>query len=347
VSEGPVTSESGVALRLPPLSKFGAAVHRVVVLGWVLLVPLLPAVTFTEDFATNPAANGWQCFGNTNLFQWDRTNQNLRVTWDSAETNSYFHRPLGTILTPEDDFQLSFELTFEDYAGGVLPGKPGAFEAAIGLLNLDQATRTNFFRGAGRNALGPLNLVEFNFFPAFDVFLPTIAQTIVTTNHTDWLYNHDNLQEMTPGQTFRVNMNYVAAIRTLTTVVTNNAAQYGPTQTIVVPASFDFRVATISISSYSGAYSLDSLLAHGIVDNFIVVTPPPPVENIVGSFVGGDWKIQFISRTNWFYTLERATDFESWVAVTSPTPGNGAMLVLTDTNPPASDACYRVRANRP
>jgi hypothetical protein len=129
--------------------------------------------------------------------------------------------------------------------------------------------------------------------------------------------------------------------------VTNNAAQYGPTQTIVVPANFDFRVATISISSYSGAYSLDSLLAHGVVDNLILTVPPPPVEIVSGGFIGGNWQLQFNSRSNWLYSLERTTDLLTWATASSSSPGNGATLVLTDTNATASNACYRVRANRP
>ncbi|TAK95741.1 MAG: hypothetical protein EPO07_15135, partial [Verrucomicrobia bacterium] len=164
------------------------------------------ATTFTEDFSGNPATNGWRIFGNPNLFQWDSTNHNLRVTWDSSQTNCYFHRPLGTILTRDDDFQLSFDLTFTDYAIGVTPGKSNSAPVALGLLNLDQATRTNFLRGTGINSTyGAKNLVEFDFFPAFQTFLPTIGQVVVSTNN-QWLYNHDNLQEMTPGETFHVQM---------------------------------------------------------------------------------------------------------------------------------------------
>jgi hypothetical protein len=48
------------------------------------------AATISENFANDPLRNGWQIFGDTNLFQWDSTNQNLDVTWDSSQTNSYF-----------------------------------------------------------------------------------------------------------------------------------------------------------------------------------------------------------------------------------------------------------------
>ncbi len=307
----------------------------------------MPADTFTEDFSTDPAENGWEIFGNTNLFHWDRTNQNLHVTWDSAQTNSYFHRSLGTILARDDDFSLSFDLTFTDYACGTTPGKPYAAPVALGFLNLAQATDPNFSRGAGVNATyGPRNLVEFNFFPAFDAFLPTIDQVIVSTNNV-WLYNDDNLLELTPGETFRVAMAYQAATLTLTTIISHHGAQYGLTQTIQVPTNFDFRVATLAVSSYSDVRDIGSVLAHGVVDNFVVVTPPAPVENLSGGFASAGWQVQFSSRTNWLYTLERTSDLQLWNTVSPVTPGNGAGLTLTDTNPPAGNAAYRVKAQRP
>jgi len=306
-------------------------------------------MTFTEDFSTDPSANGWQVFGNASLFEWDSTNQNLRVTWDSAETNSYFHQTLGTILTPQDDFVLRFDLTFEDYAVGVTPGKPYDFPAAIGFLNLVQATQTNFSRGTGVNAIyGPQNLVEFDFFPEFDIFLPTIAQVIVSTNNA-WLYNHDNLLDMPPGQLFQVAMTYNAASATLTTIVSNNAAQYGQTQTILVPTNFSFRVATFSVSSYSDQNATGSILAHGVVDNIVITTPLPPILNLTGVVTGGVWQVSFTSRSNWLYELERTTNLlsPSWMTIPPVVPGNGALLILQDTNPPPGAAFYRVRADRP
>jgi len=318
----------------------------VILLGACLPI-MLSAATFTEDFSADPATNGWQIFGSTNLFRWDSKNQNLRVTWDSSQTNSYFHRPLGTILTRDDDFSLSFDLSFDDYASGTTPGKPFAAPVAIGFFNLDQATHTNFSRGAGVNpTYGPKNLVEFNFFPAFDIFLPTIDQVIVSTNNV-WLYNDDNLMELTPGETFRVTMAYLSTIRTLTTVVSNSGTQYGLTQTITVPTNFDFRVATFSVSSYSDVRDIGSTLAHGIVDNVTVTVPSPPTENLSGKFVGTDWNVQFASRTNWLYTLERTADLTTWDNASETAPGDDATLALSDTNPPTETTLYRVRARRP
>jgi len=307
------------------------------------------AATFAENFATNPFTHGWSIFGNTNLLQWDSTNQNLRVTWDSSQTNSYFHLPLGTILTRGDDFALSFELNFSDYTNGMSANKPYTFQAAIGLLSLQQATQTNFSRGAGTSTTyGPKNLVEFNFFPAFSTYLPTIGQVIISTNNV-WLYNHNpgNLLDMTPGQTFRVTMNYIAASRTLTTTVTNNGTQYCPTQLIAVPTNFDFRITTFSVSSYSDQRADGSILAHGTVDNISITVPPPPVMNFTGTFSNSVWCAQFISHSNWLYTLERAASFSGWTNAFSTTAGTGTMLSLADTNPPGAKSFYRIRAERP
>jgi len=305
------------------------------------------AATFTEDFSSDPRQNGWQIFGDTNLFQWDSTNGNLDVTWDSSQTNSYFYHPLGTILARDDSFHLSFDLTFQDYASGTTPGKPYDFEAAIGFLNLANATQTNFSRGAGVNAIyGPDNLVEFDFFPAFSTYQPTISQVVVSTNNA-WRYNNSNQRDMTPGQSFHVDMDYNGMTRTLATIVTNNGVQYGTTQTILVPTNFDFRVAAVSVNSYSDQNATGSILAHGTVDNFAITIPPPPMQNLTGSFTNGVWQAQFLSRSNWLYTLQRSADFQSWTNVSSATPGNATNLFVQDTSPPADKAFYRINAQRP
>jgi hypothetical protein len=167
------------------------------------------------------------------------------------------------------------------------------------------------------------------------------------TRNNVWLYNHDNLLEMTPGENFRVNMDYVAVTRTLTTVISNNAMQYGQTQTIVVPANFDFRLTRLSISSYSDVRDIGSVLAHGTVDNLRVTVPEPPVTHLSGAFAGANWQLQFTSRTNWLYRLERTTNFITWQVAADAVSGNDGTLGLTDLNPPLSNAFYRVRANRP
>ena len=60
----------------------------------------LHAAVISENFSTNPRARGWKNFGDTNLFRWNATNQNLEVTWDSARTNSFFQLHCGRLFPP-------------------------------------------------------------------------------------------------------------------------------------------------------------------------------------------------------------------------------------------------------
>jgi hypothetical protein len=83
------------------------------------------------------------------------------------------------------------------------------------------------------------------------------------------------------------------------------------------------------------------------VDNLVVIVPPPPVQNLTGTFSNGVWQAQFISRTNWLYTLQRTTNFVSWADASPAANGNKTNQLLQDTNPHADKAFYRIRAERP
>jgi hypothetical protein len=109
----------------------------------------------------------------------------------------------------------------------------------------------------------------------------------------------------------------------------------------------DFRVDTISINSYQDDGFGDSIFAQGTVANFVVTIPPLPIQNLIGAFSNGVWQVQFISQSNWLYTLERTVDFISWSDVSTSIGGNGTNLFLQDTNPLTDRAFYRVRADRP
>ena len=71
------------------------------------------------------------------------------------------------------------------------------------------------------------------------------------------------------------------------------------------------------------------------------------VKNFGGGWQSGQWQAQFVSCTNWNYSLERSTNLQSWIAVTNGVPGNGVSLNLSDPAPPTDKAFYRVRADRP
>lgn len=300
------------------------------------------ATTITETFTNNPSQDGWQIFGDTNLFQWDSTNQNFDVTWDSSQSNSYFYHPLGTILATDDNFSVGFDLRLSDASA------TGSFELAIGLLSLSDATSTNFSRPIGSTP----NLFEFDYFPdggygpSIDASMADM--TVTATNESDFYFAYDNLP-LAIGVTYHILLTHIAGEPTISGEVLTNGQIYTSLPNVYAGPISDFRLDTIAVSSYSAAGDTygDSLLAHGTVDNLIVTLPPPPVQNLTGAISNGDWRAQFSSQSDWLYTLERTSDFQSWTNVSPATPGNATNLVLLNTNPPAGKAFYRVSANRP
>ena len=88
-------------------------------------------------------------------------------------------------------------------------------------------------------------------------------------------------------------------------------------------------------------------MAYGVVDNLVITTPSLAVGHLTATFTNAAWQVRFLSQTNFFYTLERTTNFQSWPPVTPMMKGNGTNLVLLDTNTPVNRAFYRVKAERP
>jgi len=305
------------------------------------------AATLTENFSADPLQNGWNSFGDTNLFQWDATNQNLDVTWDSSQTNSYFYHSLGTIVAKSDDFSVSFDLQLSNIVLGVTSGKTNAFELVVGFINLVSATSTNLERGVGINsAHGARNTCEFDYFPDSG-YGATISPTLISSNN-QFATKFAKPLTLDPGALFHVMMTYTASNLTLQTSVTRNGESFGTIPNEVLAPTFtDFRLDQAAICSYSDAGADGSLFAQGTVDNFVITVPPPPVQNLAGSFTNGVWQAQFLSQSNWLYTLQRSVDFQSWTSVSSTTPGNATNLFLQDVGPPANAAFYRVKAERP
>ena len=332
--------------------------NRLVILA-IWLAAVLPGRTavFEEPFAVDPTVRGWRSFGDGTLFQWNSTNQNLEVTWDSSRTNSFFYQPLGTILTKADDFSVSFDLRLRDIRAGSTPGKTNEFEIAIGLLNYSSATNANAFRGAGVSSMyGVRNLVEFDYFPDAG-FGDTVATTVVSTNNRIFPVHNFPLT-LTPGAAFRVTLAYSASNQVLRTSATRNGLPFGmpPGNTLgdlPLAGRPDFRVDSFAVISYGDAIQVGdpayhgSVLAHGTVDNVQVVSPDGPVAGMRLQFFAGAARVEFTSRTNWSYQLERTADFVTWIPSSLTAAGTGGTLTLPDTNPPAPSLFYRVRVERP
>ena len=107
----------------------------------------------------------------------------------------------------------------------------------------------------------------------------------------------------------------------------------------------NFLVDTLSVSSYQDDGFGDTLLAHGTVGN-LAFASPLPIGPIHPPAAG---KAQFVSDTNWLYTLEQSPDFQTWRSGRADGPeGNGTNLLLQATNVPVNNMfCYRVEADLP
>jgi hypothetical protein len=301
------------------------------------------STTIVEDFATDPAGHAWQTFGTASLFHWNPTNQNLEVTWDSSQPNSYFYRPLGYPLTKTDDFSLEFDLHPERILAGVSAGKPNAFELALGFVNLADATAPSLQRGTAKNSP---NLVEFDYFPDTG-YGATISPVVVSTNDR-FFPSFSFPLELTAGDNFHVRLQYLAGALKLATTMTRNGAPFGPIQDVALPSDFgDFNVDAASISSYSDAGADGSLLAQGTVDNVALTVPGPPVGKLANQFSRGTFAVSFQCRSNWLYTLETTTDFQSWTPATPATLSQSDRLVLSNAGSVTNQAFFRVKAQRP
>jgi len=305
----------------------------------LFVISTVHATVVRETFAADPALDGWQVLGDTNLFQWDSTNQVLDVTWDSSQTNSYFYCPLGQTYTQNDGFYLRFDMQVNDLAGAGF-----GMELAIGLLHYDDFTSAGFSRA---DFYSP-NVCEFDWFPAYtydNKYHPdSIEATMIDASGNDLFYDFDNLTPI-PGVTYRIELMHQPGAGTITCQVSTNgqiittlpnALDYnGPIG--------DFQLDTLSITSYQDDGYGDSILAHGSVGNMAFASPLPIgfMQNPASA------QVQFASDTNWVYTLQGSADLINWTAVAPGVFGNGTNLLMQDTTPPAGAAYYRVRAELP
>jgi hypothetical protein len=315
---------------------------------WLALVSTAGA-SFSDDFSHEPIS--WRAH-NPGAVRWDSAAGNLAVTWDSRQTNSFFYFPLGTTLTRNDSFDFEFTLRLDDLALGIDPAKQATFPICLGFLNLAQAKRPEYFRGAGvRAANGPRSLVEFAYF-ADDGFGATIGPIIASTNN-QIAYSHSFPVELTIGETFRIKLSFDATNQILTTRIDHNGQPYGMApDNSIRPLYYtqdfgDFRVDAFSVHSYSDAGQFPeafagSVLAHGVIDDVVLHWPDPPQIHITGRAQNGAWIVSFETSPTWAYSLERSADLGAWEEI-----ANGPGPELTDPAPPANGAFYRVGATRP
>jgi len=318
-----------------------------------LLLPARPgsAAGFTETFTAHPATQGWFATGNSSLFAWDAPSGALAATWDSRQTNSYFARPLGQVLTRTNDFCLVFDLRLADVTPGINPAKASAsFQLAVGLVRLADATAPGFHRGSGYESP---NLCDFSFFPDPGgewQYGPSLTTALIDGTGFNWSAGGFSPTGLTTGDVFRVTMAYRAQDGKLRTEILRNGAPFLTVPPASLNAPFtDFQFDHVAVCSYNDAGQFPgyegSLLAHGAVDN-LTFLPALPVGDLHAVPTAGGCGVSFASELGWLYTLERKAG-GGWLPVVSSAPGTGEELTLSDPNPPAAMGLYRVRARVP
>lgn len=304
---------------------------------------------FVEDFASDPTASGWQVAGDSRLFRWDAEQQRLEVTWDSSRPNSFFHRPLGRVLTRREDFSLAFDLRVEELAIGTTPGKPFTFQLAVGFINLAQATQPGFLRGTGTDSP---NVVEFDYFPDSG-FGATVSPTIISSN-LQFASSFNFPLELPLHETLRVSLTFDAQAGVLRSRITRDGQPLGELQDARLDDAFtDFAVDQVAVCSYSDAGQdpqfAGSIRARGTVDNLLVTTSRQPTLDLglAGGLTGNTWQASFTARAGWTYHLQRTADFQSWTTVTSLSAVEAGRATLADEAPPPGASFYRVVAESP
>jgi hypothetical protein len=319
--------------------------------GWRLFVFTVASVvralgaSWEEDFSIDPQLHGWRAFGETAQFRWDSAGQQLLVTWDSSKPNSYFYHALGTVLAKTDDVRVSFDLQIDELNVGTTRGKPFAFELAIGLINLHDATSTNFIRGT---AVQSPNLLEFDYF-ADSGFGATVSPIIVSSNNL-FVPSFTFPLELTIGERFHIELAYTAATQTLATTLLRAGQPIADIKEVKLgPAFTDFRLNTFAVAGYSDQGAGGSLHARGRIDNISVLVPDPPVTRLQLVWSGNSWRARFIGHPAWTYTLERSTGWDHWDQASAPVQGSGGSQTSLDELPgPTPDhAFYRMRLERP
>jgi hypothetical protein len=283
------------------------------------------------------------------LFTWDAAAGVLRVTWDSSRTNSYFFRRLPFPLAKADDFGLSFDLRLEDASAGTQPGKPGPFQIAVGLFNQAHAREPGFSRGN----LQCSNLVEFDYFPSgtipgWGVIDATVSPLLLSADRQP-ASSMTFPMELPAQRWLRVRLSFTASNQTLVTTITREGTPLGAVRNVVLGAGFtDFRVDAVGVLSYADAGDpYGSVLAHGEVDNLVVVYPDPPAPELTGGFSGSVWSLSFASQTNWLYAIEKSAGLSHWQQVSAWLPGSGGFLRLQDASASDESGFYRLVLRRP
>src|ERR1041385_879980 len=146
-----------------------------------------------------------------------------------------------------------------------------------------------------------------------------------------------------------IELAFVATNQRASVTITTNGVLVGPVASAQLSTNFTaFNLDTFALASYSdagqGPFMPGSVLAHGIVENIVLKTPPSPVQDFMGAFENGLWSVSFLSLPGWSYSLETSDDLRQWSIGSNRIPGTGAQLKISPPGSPAGARFFRLNA---
>jgi hypothetical protein len=318
----------------------------------VLLAGILIVATTTpawclervEEFDQDPARNGWQVVGATNLVQWEPNPGSLRIHWDSSRSNSFFVLPLGVTLSTRDPFSFEFELTMES-VGPRVAERPSILQVAAGLVRRDLLPDGM----PGRLAGSAKNLVEWDWFPASDIpgfgASPDVISPAVFGDTGSRAFSFDNYFNPGDGATWRVRMTNDPVHRVMETRLWRNGVEQAAVNPVRLSEAFgEALVDSFAIINWSeGSTRLDSLDAIGHLDHLRLQLPDPPLGVVTMPSPG---VVAFAGASGWTFTLMASGDLIHWSDVTSAPGLGGAMQLVDSRDGVYATQFYQVRADR-
>jgi len=319
--------------------------------GWCLLVgvligyPPLWAWDRTFVFTEDPFAAGWRVLGVTNLFVWKASEGVMEIRWDSSQPNSAFYLPLDWTLDRRERFAIEWEMTVAEVHAGVRPGKPFAFELAVGFFRKEDVVAEGFRRGTGVDAR---NLVEWDFFPDTG-YGATVWPTVISSEGR-FNYNSSSdyvIWDLPIGKPVRGRLTFDGKKSMLETEVWVDGQQaFPPLQVPLHPSFSNFQVDAVGFLSYSDAGSNGSLQARAMVRWVRVTVPDRPIRSI--RLVRGPqgWVVRFQGRSGWRYELLESEDLRHWTVVTECRMEADGWVELPVPVSKSRQRFYRVRTER-
>ncbi len=313
-------------------------------------LPGRAAVSFTENFSTNPfTPSGNWSFGigtnDHNQFTW--TGSSLNVHLDSSLPTVRLQRPIGVTVTDTNDFLLKARFSFTVISAPTNQ----SMQIAFGLVNSSQTGGNRTGTDGVYTDDDTFHTLEFNYFPNISIYSspptgPTLSPAVFGAhkpgndafgNFAAYSFSEADLHDNTTGihelpqsvtleavlaysgatKTFTLTMNQVNGDNSTTLLET----EVPPMSLVNLPAfgtydtNFPFMVDSLAIMAYHDGFTTTnnpSLVADISFQRLSFYAPGPQPPNYVSiGIISTNVVLTFPTISNFLYDVQRKTDLAS------------------------------------